>query len=1162
MTTLSSRNSMFLPPPHSGQSTYTLDRLSDSSDGSHRPLKKQNSLSGDSSLGDHIRIHRNVGTSVVKYGPSTTVKDIINYVISRSSDVSKSYSYLYGIRVTKQGQSGVSEEWLCSEAPVIQVVEKYPPSAWRYDVRVRCLPYPLQEFYNKDKSTFGYYFEQIKNDYLFNSNLDVDTETAVMLGCLEIQRLFVKGNQSTREKTSVLDFFEKENGLNTFLPESITNNVKPKVLRKLLQQNFKKYSILKEAECMFRFLEALKGMWRFDRETFQCSLGTGWSINVDVIIGSDVGISYLARSDTPPIRIADFSHIQNIEVIASDCDSHKKVLVCIKVAGNTEPLLLSVSSIEVANNIADLIDRYCRITNATTSSLWNRREYGQIRSRPGSRLNSRQNSRSSSPNVKPETEIDFLQIRNRILIKQTDDPGPQDYAELAGEEGDYCFPDAKSREIPREYLSLQETIGEGQFGDVFRGELRIPGVQEIKQVAIKTCKDVSVTEKFMEEAYVMHQFNHEHIVKLIGISSSSPVYIVMELACYGELRSYMIANRVRLEKDLVTLLLYAFQLSTALSYLESKKYVHRDIAARNVLVTAHDCVKLGDFGLSRWVEDENYYKASKGVLPIKWMAPESINFRRFTTASDVWMFGVCIWEILMLGVKPFQNIKNSDVIGRIEAGERLALPSNCPPRLYQELCSCWAYEPSKRPSFQYLKSVLEDILEEEKQQIMDEMARENRRVQAASSMSSLLSEDFGGKAPPKPSRTKNPIESSTLSLNKHTSSSGHTTYLVAPSPDILEQLMREQEERGLAPEYNTPATALNTYTVDYASYGSRSNSPQSSLLRSPKRRLKEQLSLHPIFGSELSQYHGVSLPQTPTFKEASEVHMRRSLALSPVGSAGDEERSVESERHSLEIRLMEQQAQAEKDRQWLQEEESSLLIAAKIVDQVKSACFFTILEDETTDISRQVQTALELRFMDTETFQLREAFVEFAVVEDLRGESLGQFILSRMEKLVLYRKLCRGQEYDVATKMIKKPIEDIKELIKLYDSDLTSSESATKAELQLWWAKWLKIETAVQSLAECERGIFPNIDMLLYISCVIPTSTACVERSFSSMKRLKTYLRSRMDEHRRLSTTMSLSDRSDTEVDSVKTGSPIDSFCGDRPRSSSSNSEDKTVIVK
>lgn len=133
----------------------------------------------------------------------------------------------------------------------------------------------------------------------------------------------------------------------------------------------------------------------------------------------------------------------------------------------------------------------------------------------------------------------------------------------------------------------------------------------------------------------------------MGICSDSPVWIVMELAKLGELRAYLQSNRSLLELE--TLLTFAFQLSTALSYLESKKYVHRDIAARNVLVSSETSVKLADFGLSRWMgQEQSYYRASKGKLPIKWMSPESINFRRFTTASDVWMFGKFVaffWEI-------------------------------------------------------------------------------------------------------------------------------------------------------------------------------------------------------------------------------------------------------------------------------------------------------------------------------------------------------------------------------------------------------------------------------------------------------------------------------------------------------------------------------------
>ncbi|XP_035829470.1 focal adhesion kinase 1 [Aplysia californica] len=239
----------------------------------------------------------------------------------------------------------------------------------------------------------------------------------------------------------------------------------------------------------------------------------------------------------------------------------------------------------------------------------------------------------------------------------------------------------------------------------------------------------------------------------------------MELAKHGEMRAYLQNNEPRL--DLVMLILYAYQLSTALSYLESKKFVHRDIAARNVLVSAHDCVKLGDFGLSRWVEEQSYYKASKGKLPIKWMAPESINFRRFTTASDVWMFGVCIWEILMYGVKPFQGVKNNDVIGKIEAGERLPLPPGCPPSLYNLMCSCWQYEPSKRLSFADLKTWLYEILEEERYRQEEEMHRDNRRVQALPWGPQLSSNgsDEEPPPPPKPARPQFSPTGSTPNLS-------------------------------------------------------------------------------------------------------------------------------------------------------------------------------------------------------------------------------------------------------------------------------------------------------------------------------------------------------------------------------------------------------------
>ncbi len=184
-----------------------------------------------------------------------------------------------------------------------------------------------------------------------------------------------------------------------------------------------------------------------------------------------------------------------------------------------------------------------------------------------------------------------------------------------------------------------------------------------------------------------------------------------------------------------------------------------DIAARNVLVSNHESVKLADFGLSRQLTLENsYYKgksieqkkiisfffllASKGKLPIKWMAPESINFRRFTHLSDVWMFAVCMWEILTMGKKPFQGIANTDVTDQIENGVRLPLPgSYCPKRLYDLLQECWSYEPTNRPNFIQIEGRLKSILNEERN------LKSNKILLTTTSTISSSSDD---NVPPKP----------------------------------------------------------------------------------------------------------------------------------------------------------------------------------------------------------------------------------------------------------------------------------------------------------------------------------------------------------------------------------------------------------------------------
>lgn len=191
-----------------------------------------------------------------------------------------------------------------------------------------------------------------------------------------------------------------------------------------------------------------------------------------------------------------------------------------------------------------------------------------------------------------------------------------EYAEIIEEDddiGDYSTAESRDYELGRTLVELTNVLGEGQFGDVHQGNYR-QADGSILPVAVKTCKEDNEDgmDKLLEEALIMKQFEHPHIIQLIGICSDRPVFIVMELARLGEMRAYLQNNQHRL--NLVTLLTYAYQLSSAISYLESKRFVHRDIAARNVLVAEHKNVKLADFGLSRWVEDQSYYKGTGASL--------------------------------------------------------------------------------------------------------------------------------------------------------------------------------------------------------------------------------------------------------------------------------------------------------------------------------------------------------------------------------------------------------------------------------------------------------------------------------------------------------------------------------------------------------------------
>ncbi|XP_070337779.1 focal adhesion kinase 1 isoform X11 [Equus asinus] len=809
--------------------------------------------------------------SIIRHGDATDVRGIIQKIVDSHK---VKHVACYGFRLSHLRSEEV--HWLHLDMGVSNVREKYelahPPEEWKYELRIRYLPKGFLNQFTEDKPTLNFFYQQVKSDYMLEIADQVDQDIALKLGCLEIRRSYWEMRGNALEKKSNYEVLEKDVGLKRFFPRSLLDSVKAKTLRKLIQQTFRQFANLNREESILKFFEILSPVYRFDKECFKCALGSSWIISVELAIGPEEGISYLTDKGCNPTHLADFNQVQTIQYSNSE-DKDRKGMLQLKIAGAPEPLTVTAPSLTIAENMADLIDGYCRLVNGATQSFIIRPQKEGERALPSipKLANSeRQGVRTHAVSVSGERPAQRASRRaaewtraaavtgGPLRVRETDD-----YAEIIDEEDTYTMPSTRDYEIQRERIELGRCIGEGQFGDVHQGVYLSPENPALA-VAIKTCKNCtsdSVREKFLQEALTMRQFDHPHIVKLIGVITENPVWIIMELCTLGELRSFLQVRKYNL--DLASLILYAYQLSTALAYLESKRFVHRDIAARNVLVSSNDCVKLGDFGLSRYMEDSTYYKASKGKLPIKWMAPESINFRRFTSASDVWMFGVCMWEILMHGVKPFQGVKNNDVIGRIENGERLPMPPNCPPTLYSLMTKCWAYDPSRRPRFTELKAQLSTILEEEKVQQEERMRMESRRQVT-------VSWDSGGsdEAPPKPSRPGYPSPRSSEGFY--------------PSPQHMVQTNHYQVS-GYPGSHGVTAVAGSIYPA------------QASLL--------DQTDSWNHRPQEISMWQ-------PNVEDSAALDLRGIGQVLPA--------------HLMEERLIRQQQEMEEDQRWLEKEERFL----------------------------------------------------------------------------------------------------------------------------------------------------------------------------------------------------------------------------------------------
>ncbi|NXO52130.1 KSYK kinase, partial [Aramus guarauna] len=271
-------------------------------------------------------------------------------------------------------------------------------------------------------------------------------------------------------------------------------------------------------------------------------------------------------------------------------------------------------------------------------------------------------------------------------------------------ESPYADPDEmkpKNVTLERKLLTLEEgELGSGNFGTVKKGYYKMK--KGAKPVAVKILKnesnDPAVKDELLREANVMQQLDNPYIVRMIGICEAEAWMLVMEMAELGPLNKFLQKNRHVTEKNITELV---HQVSMGMKYLEENNFVHRDLAARNVLLVTQHYAKISDFGLSKALSaDENYYKAqSHGKWPVKWYAPECMNFYKFSSKSDVWSFGVLMWEAFSYGQKPYKGMKGGEVAQMIERGERMERPEVCPTEIYDLMKLCWTYNVDDRPGF-------------------------------------------------------------------------------------------------------------------------------------------------------------------------------------------------------------------------------------------------------------------------------------------------------------------------------------------------------------------------------------------------------------------------------------------------------------------------------
>eukprot|EP00095_Tigriopus_kingsejongensis_P007587 maker-scaffold506_size152672-snap-gene-0.27 protein:Tk07587 transcript:maker-scaffold506_size152672-snap-gene-0.27-mRNA-1 annotation:"tyrosine-protein kinase csk isoform x5" len=270
--------------------------------------------------------------------------------------------------------------------------------------------------------------------------------------------------------------------------------------------------------------------------------------------------------------------------------------------------------------------------------------------------------------------------------------------------------------ILMEDIEVSEKIGKGEFSDVMLG------IYRGQKIAIKSMKGIHTknAQRFLAEASVMTDLVHDNLVNLLGIIIDEPnksYRIVTEYMSKGSLLEYL-RSRGRQYVTRKDQIKFAYDTCKGMEYLESKEIIHRDLAARNVLISEDDRAKVSDFGLA--IHDHNFQ--ASGKLPVKWTAPEALKQNKFSSKSDMWSFGVLLWEIYSFGRVPYPRIPLADVVKHVEKGYQMEAPEGCPKAIYDIMKKAWHLEQEKRPKFKDVRKLLEKIQSDINNGILENLA--------------------------------------------------------------------------------------------------------------------------------------------------------------------------------------------------------------------------------------------------------------------------------------------------------------------------------------------------------------------------------------------------------------------------------------------------------